>query len=323
MTVYELSGDNYSEVDASNSNSGPAGWAVGQAPSNVGAAGRAFMGSVKRSYDRDHAGAWCTVGGTANTVTLTYSVAPTSYVQGEKYAFKATGANSGATTADVNSLGAKNVFAKTASGPAACVGGEIQDGDIVEIEYDGTQFQIISGTAGGVASIADATNGGINFSASTGAVSANLKPSDLLTKATPTTSDSLVIQDAAASNAAKTATIASMAASAATTLTGTDATQWLTASGFAGNKSIVAIGYYKLPGGLIVQWGNVSIGGSGTATVTFPVAFPSQLASVSVTYNTNAPPANSCTAQAISNAQMTVANGSGAAQSIFWMAIGF
>jgi hypothetical protein len=143
-TVYELSGSNYSEVDASNSNSGPAGWAVGQAPSNVGAAGRAFMGSVKRSYDRDHAGSWCTVGGTANAVTLTYTTAPTAYVQGEKYAFLATAANTGATTVNVNSLGAKNAYKKTSSGVAACVGGEIQIGDIVELEYDGTQFQMLS-----------------------------------------------------------------------------------------------------------------------------------------------------------------------------------
>jgi hypothetical protein len=317
MTVYELSGDNYSEVDASNSNSGPAGWAVGQAPSNVGAAGRAFMGSVKRSYDRDHAGAWCTVGGTANTVTLTYSVAPTSYVQGEKYAFKATGANSGATTADVNSLGAKNVFAKTASGPAACVGGEIQDGDIVELEYDGTQFQIISGTAGGVASIADATNGGINFSASTGAVTANLKPSDLLTKATPTTSDSLVIQDAAASNAAKTATIASMAASAAETLAGTGATKWLTAAGFAGNKGG---GFYALPGGTIVNFGSAVVAGSGSTTVTFGKAYAGSAFAV-VSYQTVSPPTAAAT-YAITTTQITIYNGSSASQTIAWMAIG-
>jgi hypothetical protein len=317
MTVYELSGGNYSEVDASNSNSGPAGWAVGQAPSNVGAAGRAFMGSVKRSYDRDHAGSWCTVGGTASAVTLTYSVAPTSYVQGEKYAFKATGANSGATTADVNSLGAKNVFAKTASGPAACVGGEIQDGDIVELEYDGTQFQIISGTAGGVASIADATNGGINFSASTGAVSANLKPSDLLTKATPTTSDSLVIQDAAASNAAKTATISSMAASSATTLAGGDTTQWLTAGGFAGNKGS---GYYALPGGTIVNFGNVSVAGSGSATATFGKAYAGSVFGI-VSYQTTSPPTGAATF-GVTTTQITIYNGSSSTQTIAWMAIG-
>src|SRR6185437_1926703 len=36
------------------------------------------------------AGAWVTVGGTANAITLTYPVAPAAYAQGMKLAFKAT-----------------------------------------------------------------------------------------------------------------------------------------------------------------------------------------------------------------------------------------
>lgn len=58
----------------------------------------------------------------------------------------------------------------------------------------------------GVASITDAANGGLNFSASTGTVTAQIMPSDLATKAAPTTSDSFVIMDAAATNQAKTST---------------------------------------------------------------------------------------------------------------------
>jgi len=36
------------------------------------------MAAIKRSYDRDHAGSWCTVGGTANAITLSFRVAPAS-----------------------------------------------------------------------------------------------------------------------------------------------------------------------------------------------------------------------------------------------------
>lgn len=68
--------------------------------------------------------------------------------------------------------------------------------------YDGTHLRVLN-PALLPTPIADATNGGLNISAN----KINLKPSDLLTKATPTTSDSIVIQDAAASNAAKTATL--------------------------------------------------------------------------------------------------------------------
>ncbi|MDB5405684.1 MAG: hypothetical protein JWL84_596, partial [Rhodospirillales bacterium] len=90
------------------------------------------------------AGAWVTVGGTGNAVTLTYPVAPAAYPQGMKLAFKATAANTGPMTVNANSLGNKNVFKKSASGPVALTGAEIQIGDLVELESDGTQLQIIS-----------------------------------------------------------------------------------------------------------------------------------------------------------------------------------
>lgn len=170
MTTYDLSGSNYSQVDAANVNPGSAGMAVGQAPSNVGAAWRTQMGSIKRAYDWDHAGTWATVGGTGNAITLAYPVAPNAYVQGQKHAFKATAANSGATTININSLGVKNVFKKSPAGAAtACTGNEIQSGDIVELEYDGTQFQIMGGAAG-VAGPASSVSGNITtFNGTSGA----------------------------------------------------------------------------------------------------------------------------------------------------------
>src|SRR5260221_5512069 len=141
----ELSGTTYSEVDASNNQAARSGMPEGMPPSGVNDSWRAAMAAIKRSYDRDHAGSWCTVGGTANAITLSFAVAPASYVQGEKYAFKASGANTGATTVNVNALGAKNAFKKSPTGPAtSCTGGEIQSGDIVELEYDGTQFQLLA-----------------------------------------------------------------------------------------------------------------------------------------------------------------------------------
>lgn len=138
----DLSGSNYSETDASNNNAAPNGMPEGMAPSGVNDAWRQGMGAVKRAWDRDHATA--TVGGTANAITLTYTVGPASYVQGEKFAFKATAANTGATTVNVSGLGAKNVFRFSGSSAVALTGGEIQNGQIVEIEYDGTQFQLLS-----------------------------------------------------------------------------------------------------------------------------------------------------------------------------------
>jgi hypothetical protein len=146
MTIFDLD-SSYSEVDASNNAASPAGMPENMAPSGVNDAWRAHAGATKRAFDRDHAMSTTTVAGSANAITLAYSVAPAAYVQGQKFTFKATAANTGATTVNVNSLGALSLFKKSAAGVVACSGGEIQNGDIVEIEHDGTQFQIVGGAA--------------------------------------------------------------------------------------------------------------------------------------------------------------------------------
>jgi hypothetical protein len=152
------------------------------------------------------AGAWATVTGTANAIVVTYPVAPAAYVRGLKMAFKATANNTAATT--VNGI---NVFRKTAAGPAACAGGEIHINDLVELEHDGTQWQIISAlpvTGGTVTSIADATNGGVTVTGGTGSATIALAPTDLVAKTAPVGTDVVVIGDNAASGAPKKSTIA-------------------------------------------------------------------------------------------------------------------
>jgi hypothetical protein len=139
----DLSSGTYSEIDASNNQAAPNGMPEGMPPSGVNDAWRAGMGALKRAYDRDHAGSWCSVGGSGNNITLTYAAGPAAYVQGEKFAFKAIAANSGATTINVNGLGAVNLFKRTPTGPAAMSGGEIQLGDIIEAEFDGTQLLML------------------------------------------------------------------------------------------------------------------------------------------------------------------------------------
>jgi hypothetical protein len=63
-------------------------------------------------------------------------------------------------------------------------------------------------------------------------------------------------------------------ASAAEVLAGTEASKAITPAAFAGNKDISgAAGYYKLPGGLIFQWDEVTTNATGDVTWTFPTAF--------------------------------------------------
>lgn len=82
-----------------------------------------------------------TSGGTGTAYTLTYSPAATAYVTGQTYAFIANVANTGAVTLNVNSIGAKNIFKK---GSSALVANDIVASQVVEVQYDGTQMQMIS-----------------------------------------------------------------------------------------------------------------------------------------------------------------------------------
>lgn len=110
-------------------------------------------------------------------------------------------------------------------------------------------------------------------------------------KTTLVDADQIAIADSAASNANAKITVANLKttlaattsavgmvelATTAETLAGTDTTRALTAAGLAGTKSLAADGYFSLPSGLTMQWGDAthSASTSGTETaITFPVAF--------------------------------------------------
>jgi hypothetical protein len=84
-----------------------------------------------------------TSGGGANAQTLTFAgLIPSVYQAGQRYQFKAGFTNSGACTLNVNGLGAKNVYKTSGSGPVVLTGAEITTNNIVDVIYDGTQFQI-------------------------------------------------------------------------------------------------------------------------------------------------------------------------------------
>jgi hypothetical protein len=75
-----------------------------------------------------------------NTITLAASRTMTAYAQGDMFTFKAGGTNTGATTLNVDALGAKDVQFNG----AACTGGEIVSGLMYTVVYDGTQFQLMN-----------------------------------------------------------------------------------------------------------------------------------------------------------------------------------
>lgn len=73
-------------------------------------------------------------------IALTPTPAITSYVAGQRFSFVVEAANAGAITIDVSALGAK-ALQKLG---AALVADDLTLGDLIEIEYDGTQFQLLT-----------------------------------------------------------------------------------------------------------------------------------------------------------------------------------
>lgn len=79
-----------------------------------------------------------TVTGT-NTLIGTSVPAYTAYVAGMTLSFIPVATNTGAVTIDVDGLGAKNIYAGSST---PLIGGEFVVGRIVQVEYDGTRFQL-------------------------------------------------------------------------------------------------------------------------------------------------------------------------------------
>lgn len=83
-----------------------------------------------------------TDGGTGNTKTIT---APGfTLTSGSIVMFTATASNTGTTSANINSSGAKTIYKRGPGGLVAITGGDIVSGNIVLLSYDGTQYQIIN-----------------------------------------------------------------------------------------------------------------------------------------------------------------------------------
>ena len=78
--------------------------------------------------------------GVANAYIATYSPAYTSYFAGMTVRFKAVNANTSGSTININGLGVKTIYKSTST---ALVTGDILANQIVEVVYDGTNFQMI------------------------------------------------------------------------------------------------------------------------------------------------------------------------------------
>ena len=107
-------------------------------------------------------------GGNSAAYSCSLSPAPSAYVTGTNYRFKADVANTGAATVNFNSLGAKAITKVQGGITTVLAAGDIQAGQWVSLTYDGTQMQMTSqlgnGSSGGAVtesslSLSDITTG--------------------------------------------------------------------------------------------------------------------------------------------------------------------
>ena len=114
--------------------------------------------AVERQLDY-YAGA-----GSANAFTFTAEAQYTAYVTGSKFRMKANHTIvAGGVTVNVSSIGAKSVKLPDGSDPKA---GDIINGQIVDLEYDGTNFQMTSGRANDSGTVAISMVAGENITVS-------------------------------------------------------------------------------------------------------------------------------------------------------------
>ena len=99
-----------------------------------------------------------------DTYVITLSPIPESYVTGMVFHFKATTANTGAATLNVNSLGAKTIKKRN---DVDLETGDIEAGQIVTVVYDGTNFQMQSQVASGFSNLSKSYTAGEAIDAST------------------------------------------------------------------------------------------------------------------------------------------------------------
>ena len=93
----------------------------------------------------------------AGTNTITASVTPSlvAYATNQVFQFIASGTNTGATTININSLGAKSIKV----GTTELAAGSLISGNAYAIQYDGTQFQLINAVTGSLTGVTS-INGG-------------------------------------------------------------------------------------------------------------------------------------------------------------------
>jgi hypothetical protein len=92
---------------------------------------------------QDNSTVFVAAAGTGDAITLDLTPSITAYILGGVYWFKATATNTGATTVNIDGVGAKSIK-KGADGATALAAGDITSGGMYGLSYDGTNMQLFN-----------------------------------------------------------------------------------------------------------------------------------------------------------------------------------
>lgn len=108
-----------------------------------------------------------------NTITGNAAKAPAAYQAGQRFVFEAANTNTGSASLNINSLGAKTLKKKDVFGGAIATldAGDLIQGGIYTVFYDGTDFILESVDAGGIENV---SQGDLNTSTGTATVTARV-----------------------------------------------------------------------------------------------------------------------------------------------------
>ncbi|HFP7879350.1 TPA: hypothetical protein ACHD6T_002650 [Yersinia enterocolitica] len=229
--------------------------------------------------------------GTANNYVASYFPAVTQLTDGLRLTFKAKNSNTASSTFSPNGLASAPIYTRAAG---ALTGGEIAQNKIMEVEWNSTlsAWTLISGSD----------------PLAIGALqkSANLSE----------------IKDAGPAAVAQTLLNLGLG-DAAKRSVGTGANQIPDMSSFI--SSFAQNGYFKFPGGLIIQWGEVTGSTTGTVPANFPIPFPNALMSTALAIDLIGPSYATLQNQTLGGMSVNTWNSAGnrAALAIRYIAIGW
>jgi len=101
---------------------------------------------------------------------------------------------------------------------------------------------------------------------------------------------------------------------------------WALSEGIGATKDLTGTdGYVKLPGGVIMQWGEVSVGGDSTATITWPLTFPNACIQAVICHGYAAATGSDALAAIynLSTTGATARNGTNSTSTMRYFAIGY